>query len=54
MSIGSGWELHFVISGPIGEPQVFALGSRGIGEVDSDLLPSSDLLTPGANASGLL
>ena len=36
-------QLHCIMLDPTGEPQAFALGSRGLGEVDSDfyLVPTS-------------
>ena len=37
LSLRSGWKFHGIISGTTGEPQAFALGSGGLGEVGSDL-----------------
>ena len=37
LSLKSGFELHFIMFDPTGEPQASDLESRGLGELDSDL-----------------
>ena len=50
--------LHFVILSSAGEAQLFALGSGGLGEIDSDLFlvlnPRPLVLKPQASFSGAL